>query len=169
MPAGPAKMGNPLSRDEFVPLVHLRCPLAADPLEEAAKSAVEGGVGCEQEPDPVAAGLALAALAKSTLRQRDRLCEAFRARGAELDPQQALHRDKPKFLTDRRRSTISPSSPSPRGEASRHGAGRRSSRPASCRAPRPRVLVGSHWRDVGDELGPVVVALIRLEVKARPD
>ena len=48
-----------VARDEFVPLVHLRCPPVADPLEETAKRSVEGAVGAEQEPDPVAAGLAL--------------------------------------------------------------------------------------------------------------
>jgi len=84
MPAAPAKWAihyldilGLVGGDELISLVDLGRPPVANPLEQAAESAVEGGLACEQKRDPVAAGLDLRALAGPALRQGDRLPEAF--------------------------------------------------------------------------------------------
>src|SRR2546428_6225850 len=63
--------------------------------EQAAEPEVEDGILRKREADPVAARLKLAALTGPALRLGHRLTEAFRARGAEIDGQDAPAHDHP--------------------------------------------------------------------------
>src|SRR6266545_5274147 len=81
--------------DRLVPFIDLGCPPVTNPLEQTGEGRVGGGVRAKHEARPVPAWLELAALAGPVFGLGQRLAEPFRARGAELHRQLALHQDHP--------------------------------------------------------------------------